>query len=185
MYSSVYFHKTVRIAELMLSKAIQEASDSEPFEFFRMTDAEIMNELKTRGVFQQEIVSRLKYRQLFKQAYAVSLFELDEKKLDLLKRYDDVHIRRKKELEFEEAFGIPSGHVIIDVPCGELLKTEPRINKTDIGVIDKDSVKSLDDFTPVAAAIRSRITPDWTVMVITDEQHRDVVSQNAESLLFE
>ena len=36
MYSSVYFHKTVRIAELMLSKAIETIPDPEPFKFFLM-----------------------------------------------------------------------------------------------------------------------------------------------------
>jgi len=53
MYSSVYFHKTVRIPELMLSRALEEIPDAEPFEFFRMTDAEIMVSLKTMGQFQR------------------------------------------------------------------------------------------------------------------------------------
>jgi len=51
MYSSVYFHKTVRIPELMLSKAIEENQDAEPFEFFRMTDAELLTSLQTMGRF--------------------------------------------------------------------------------------------------------------------------------------
>jgi len=62
MYSSVYFHKTVRIAELMLSKAIELIDNAEPFEFFKMTDAELINELKIMGPYQHEIATRLKYR---------------------------------------------------------------------------------------------------------------------------
>ena len=42
----------------------------------------------------------------------------------------------------------------------------------------------LDDYTPVAKAIRSRTIPDWIVMIITDEKYRNVVSKKAEEVLF-
>jgi HD superfamily phosphohydrolase len=184
MYSSVYFHKTVRIAELMLSKALENLENPEPFEFFRMTDSEIMNSLKEMGSFQNEIITRLKYRRLFKQAYAVSFNDLDESEQTRLREFDTVEVRRTKEQELEDAFGIPPGHVIVDVPHQELLRTEPRLNKTDIGIYDNGTIRSLDEFTPVAGAIRSRVAPDWALMVITDERYRDVVADRAEKLLF-
>lgn len=184
MYSSVYFHKTARIAELMLSKAIEDIPDPEPFEFFRMTDAELVSRLKKRGEFQQEIVTRLKYRALFKQAYSASVHDLDEQALGVIRDLEDVTYRRQKEQELENAFDIPQGHLIIDIPRPELLMAEPRLHKTDIFVIDRNEIKTLDDFTPIAKAIRSRITPDWIVMIITDEKYRDVVSKKAEILLF-
>ena len=184
MYSSVYFHKTVRIAELMFSKAIELIPDLEPFEFFRMTDAEIVSSLKKMGVFQHEIVTRLKYRILFKQAYSASISDLDEQALDKIRDLENAAYRRQKEQELEETFNIPHGHLIIDIPRPELLVSEPRLHKTDIFVVDRDEVKTLDDFTPIAEAIRSRITPDWIVMIITDEKYRDVVSKKAETLLF-
>ncbi|UCD14037.1 MAG: HD domain-containing protein [Thermoplasmatales archaeon] len=182
MYSSVYFHKTVRIAELMLSKALEELTD--PFEFFRMTDAEIINKLKEIGDFQYEIVTRLKYRNLFKQAYAASLHELDRQDMNLIKELEDVNMRRRKEEELENALDIPKGHLIIDIPRLELQRAEPRINKTNISVIDRDEVKNLDQFTPIAKAIRARIAPDWIVMIITDEKYRGRVSKKAEEILF-
>ena len=163
MYSSVYFHKTVRIPELMLSKALEEIPDAEPFEFFRMTDAEIMTSLKSMGRFQQEIVTRLKYRDLFKQAYAVSPQDLDKQRITVVKRLEDVSTRREKERNLEDVFHIPKGHIIIDIPHPELLRAEPRIHKTDIQVIDRKEIKTLDDFTPIAKAIRSRIAPDWAI----------------------
>ncbi len=184
MYSSVYFHKTVRIAELMLSKAIEVIPDLEPFEFFRLTDAEIVGSLKKMGMFQQEIVTRLKYRILFKQAYSASVHDLDKQDLDEIRGLENAAYRRQKEQELEDAFEIPHGHLIIDVPRPELLIAEPRLHKTDIFVVDRDEVKTLDEFTPIAEAIRSRVTPDWIVMIITDEKYRDVVSKKAEAVLF-
>jgi hypothetical protein len=184
MYSSVYFHKTVRIAELMLSKAIEMIDDKEPFEFFKMTDAELINDLKKMESFQYEIAIRLKYRELFKQAYAASESNLDKKSINAIKRLDDVKFRREKERELEELLSIPSGHVIIDVPFKELHQAEPRIDQADIVIIDKNEIKTLDEYTPVAKAIRLRPIPDWTVMIVTDEKYRDALSEKAEKILF-
>lgn len=184
MYSSVYFHKTVRIAELMLSKAFELIENPEPFRFFSMTDAELINTMKNQGQFQREIVIRLKYRSLFKQAYALPVSEVTEDHIDSLKQLEQGHIRREKEQEFEQKLGIPEGHLIIDMPYLEIQRTEPRIYKTNIGVIDGEQVKSLDIFTPIAEAIRARTTPDWIVMIATDEKYRDAVHNQAESILF-
>jgi len=45
-------------------------------------------------------------------------------------------------------------------------------------------MKTLDEFTPVAGAIKSKDIPDWAVMIVTDEKHREIVSQKAEKILF-
>jgi len=184
MYSSVYFHKTVRIAELMLSKAIELIPDAEPFAFFKMTDAELINELKKRGSFQRKIVTCLKYRKLFKQAYAASSAQLDGQRVTVAKSLEDPKTRKVKERKIEEELNIPPGHIIIDVPNRELHQAEPRIHQTDIMIVDENKMKALDEFTPVANALRSRDIPDWMIMIITDEKFRDVVSKHAEDLLF-
>lgn len=184
MYSSVYFHKTVRIAELMLSKAIELSKGADPFNFFRMTDSKIMNMLKKSGTFQYEIVTRLKYRKLFKQAFSLSASDIKEEDMDILRDLENVDSRRRKEQEIENLFNIPPGYVIIDMPLSEIQRAEPRLNKTDIGVVEKNKIKTLDDFTPIAGAIRSRIAPDWAVMILTDEKFRDVVSKKAKKVLF-
>ncbi|KYK34481.1 MAG: hypothetical protein AYK22_08635 [Thermoplasmatales archaeon SG8-52-3] len=184
MYSSVYFHKTVRIAELMLAKAIEKIETTKPFDFFKMTDAELINELKKIGAFQYEIATRLKFRKLYKQAYTKSKSDLDKNSIDVINKLENLNFKRDKEKEFEELLNLPSGHIIIDIPSYELLKAEPRIKHTDIPIVDKETVKSLDDFTPVAKAIRLREIPDWTIMIITDEKYKDIVSKNAEKILF-
>jgi len=101
-----------------------------------------------------------------------------------VKRLEDVSTRREKERELEDIFCIPKGHIIIDIPRPELLRAERRINKTDIQVMDRNEIKTLDDFTPVAKAIRSRIAPDWAIMLIADEKYRKTVAKKAERILF-
>ncbi|MEM4258008.1 MAG: HD domain-containing protein [Candidatus Thermoplasmatota archaeon] len=184
MYSSVYFHKTVRIAEIMLSKAIEFLEHVEPFSFFRMTDGEIIEWLKQQGRYQQEIVTRLKYRHLFKQAFMLPSTDHNQQHTDLIRNLEDSRKRHEKEREFEQKLGIPHGHVIIDIPLPELQRSEPRIQKTDIRIVDDTTVHTLDEFTPIAQAIRSRIAPDWKLMIVTDERYREKVSGHAEKILF-
>ncbi len=185
MYSSVYFHKTVRIAELMLSRALTELDIDDPSSFFAMTDAELFVALKNADTFQAKIATRLKFRDLFKQCFAVSYSELSEKERDRISEFESVEFRRQKEAEIEQRFNIEKGEVIIDIPRPELLQTEPRIHNTEIFVVDDANVKTLDQFTPLAKALRSRITPDWALMIVSDQKHREKIKREARSLLFD
>ena len=185
MYSSVYFHKTVRIAELMLSKSIEMLDNLDPFEFVKKTDYELINYLENKGPYQYEIITRLKYRKLFKQAYVLSSMISNQKHIEVINKLKDLNFRRKKEQEIEENLRIPPGHIIIDVPYYELRQAEPRIDKTDMIVVDeKNEIKNLNDFTPVANAIKQKVIPDWDIMIITDEKYRDIVSKNVEKFIY-
>jgi len=184
MYSSVYFHKTVRIAELMLSKAIELIEDTKPFEFFKMTDAELINHLKAMGSYQHEIATRLKFRKLFKQAYFASSNDLTGDQMDFIKELENPKKRKEKEREIEDKLKIPKGHVIIDIPYQELHLSEPRIDLTNIEIFDENKMKTLDSFTPVAKAIRSRDITDWTIMIITEEKYRKNLSEKVEKIIF-
>jgi HD superfamily phosphohydrolase len=184
MYSSVYFHKTVRIAELMLSKSIEMIINYKPFKFFKMTDSELLNELKKMDSYQYEIATRIKYRKLFKQAYTISKSNLSNKDINKIKQLENTNFRKKKEREIEKSLGIPYGYIIIDVPFLELHQAEPRIDKTDILIVNENETKNLEEYTPVAKAIKSREIPDWVVMIVTDEKYRGIVSKRSEELLF-
>ena len=92
--------------------------------------------------------------------------------------------RREKEKEIENSLNIPPGHIIIDIPFQDLFQAEPRIYKTDIPIVDGDTVKDLDDYTPIAKAVKKRQIPDWTIMIVTDDRYRDIVQKKAEKILF-
>ena len=184
MYSSVYFHKTVRIAELMLLKALEMVSNLNPLDFFKKTDLEILNYLKNAGSFQNKIITYLKYRNLFKQAYSISWLNLDGSRKKIINLLGENDLKKEKEIEIENALNIPHGNIIIDIPFNEINKTEPRINKTDITILEGNKQKMISDFTPVAEAIKSKIIPDWALMIITDEKYREIVTKKAEKLLF-
>lgn len=184
MYSSVYFHKTVRIAELMLLKAFEMISNLNPLDLFKKTDIEILNYLKNSGSFQNKITTYLKYRNLFKQAYSISHYDLDDDKKNIINSLSEINTKREKEIEIENKLSIPTGHVIIDIPHNEISKTEPRLNNMNIKILENNKQKIVDDFTPITKAIRSKKIPDWSIMIITDDRYRDIVQKKAEKIIF-
>jgi len=144
----------------------------------------MINELKQMGDLQREIATRLKYRKLYKKVYSPGITNLDESQIKIVKQLDSADFRRQKEIEFEQKLNIPSGKIIIDVPQTELHLSEPRIDQTNIQIVDGSNVHKFDEYTPVGGAVRSRAIPDWLVMIITDEKYREIVSKNAEKILF-
>ena len=68
MYSSVYFHKTVRIAELMLTHALERLEVHQLKQFIVTSEAELISSLLNMGGLQNELITLLKYRKLFKHS---------------------------------------------------------------------------------------------------------------------
>ncbi|MEA2054569.1 MAG: HD domain-containing protein [Candidatus Thermoplasmatota archaeon] len=177
MYSSVYLHKTVRIAELMLVRAVERA---ELFDFSQMTDGELMEHMKGMGKFQRDIALRLKYRRLFKRAYTMTLSELKKEEKEYL-----AHIKVGKiEDEIAEKAGLDDGYVIVDVPGRDILLSEPRLRKMDVKILDKGDVKPLSEYTPLANALQMRGITDWGIMVCCPEKAREKVAKIAEKVLW-
>ena len=178
MYSSVYLHKTVRIAELMLIKAVEL---SPPFDFSQLTDCELIEKLKGMGEYQKDIVSRLKYRKLFKKAFAKSLEEMNEEEKAILAELNEL---KEIENEIAEKVGLREGYVIIDIPGKDILLSEPRIKKVDIKVLDNNEIKPLSHFTPLANALQMRGITEWAIMVCCPEKYRKEVAKYAQKIIF-
>ncbi|HEC76290.1 MAG TPA: HD domain-containing protein [Thermoplasmatales archaeon] len=178
MYSSVYLHKTVRIAELMLIKAVEK---SPPFNFSQMTDCELMEKLKLMGKYQRDIVCRLKYRRLFKKALAKRMEEMNEEEKEVI-----ANIKNLEEIENEiaEKVGLEEGYIIVDIPGKDIILSEPRIRKVDIKILDNGKIKPLSYFTPLASALQMRGITEWTIMVCCPEKYREKVAREAEKILF-
>ena len=71
MYNSVYFHKTARIAQLMLEKAL-EISEVDIGNPFRITDYDLMDKLlrdKNAGYISRSIMERRLYKPILKVPY--------------------------------------------------------------------------------------------------------------------
>jgi len=179
MYSSVYLHKTVRISELMLARAVERAPD---FAFSHMIDSELMEKLKGLEGFQKDVILRLKYRKLFKKAYMKPSSEIkDHEKNRLIEVGKNVV---KVEDNFATSIGLKKGYIIIDVPMRELYLSEPRLEQNTIGVLNDKKIEDLSCFTPFPQALQTRATTDWAVMACTTDTDAEKVAQEAERYIF-
>ena len=178
MYSSVYLHKTVRIAELMLVRAVESAP---PFDFLYMTDGQLMEYLKQMGGFQKDIMLRLTYRKLFKRAYAKDFSALTAKEKEHIAEIEDV---RGIEKEIAKKVGLDEGYVIVDIPGRDILISEPRLQKLDVNIYDNGEIKPLGEYTPLANALQMRGITEWAIMVCCPEEAREKVAKVAEKVLW-
>jgi HD superfamily phosphohydrolase len=179
MFSSVYYHKTVRIAELMLAKAVENLGREEIGEIFRMTDSTLLSYLVSKGGYFEEIAARIKYRRLFKKAYALPVLDIDDGQWPAVDALGEMAKRRAAEEDIAQRAGVDSGEVIIDVPSHELPISEPRISLTDIRVVDGSRVRLLPKLSSIAQSLQNRRVHEWAVMVSCPEEHKEKVARAA------
>ena len=186
MYSSVYFHKTGRIAELMLVKAVEKALDRQTaMNIQKMDDAELMGWLYGLGGLQREMVQRLKYRVLYKAAFGKRVVDLTEEESSRLMEITQNKEWSKIEKAIIQRLGLKEGSIIIDVPEPDLLLSEPRIGRADIKVLSGDRLKNLSKLTPFSKAIQQKKISRWAFVIACDKKDRDEVGKTAEKLIFE
>jgi HD superfamily phosphohydrolase len=183
MYTSVYFHKTVRIAEMMLCKAVEMADPQIVDSIQIETDASLGEKLLRGGGYPARIMTLLRYRELYKKAYSLSLVDLSEADLDALLSLTEYRTRKAKEEEIALKAGLHPSEVILDMPEKELLIAEPRIGKTEVPILSEGRVRPLSRYSPLAKALQARSVHDWAVMVSTPQRHREVVEKVAARVL--
>jgi HD superfamily phosphohydrolase len=177
MFSSVYFHKTVRISELMLAKAVEQLSSSEIQRIHATTDPGLLSYLVGKGGYMEEVATLIKYRRLFKKAFAVRVGDLSpdmQESVDALAR---LKARRAMEKEIADKAGIDPGQVIIDVPSAELAVSEPRLGMTDVRILDGNKVRFLHKMSSIAASLQWRKAHEWALMVACPKEHAAKVSK--------
>lgn len=188
MYSSVYFHHTTRIAELMLANAVDYALHHDtPItkeNFFRMSDGGLSERLYECEGYPRDIITRLRFRQLFKTAYLEEQRELDSNEENyLVETYDKWSSIRERQESIAERAGVSKGKVILDVPIVDLLVSEPRMERVEVPVVKEEGLSKLSEVSPLAPALRDRQTPRYLLRVTTPKKHiKEVEEAAAETL---
>lgn len=184
MYTSIYFHKTVRIAEMMLCKAVELADKSLLDNIQAETDCSLSRNLIDFGGKPARIITEMKYRKLYKKAFSLNTSELEDSQLERLLPLVDYQKRKAKEAEIADRAGVDISDVILDVPSKELMLSEPRIGKTDVPILANGRVKPLSKYSPLARALQYRSVYDWAVMVSCPKPLVEVVEKAANKVIF-
>ncbi len=160
MFASVYFHKTARICESMLARAVEcTATETNIEEIAEMTDTELLCLLKNTEGFPKEIYHRLKYRVLFKV--------VEYRDLDL-----SFEERKTLERELCEKADIPEHYCIVDIPGIENPDT------VEIKVFN-DGVERFEDH----AILRKSAPMEYPAVISAPERYRKKVKEAVEQLL--
>ncbi len=182
MYSSVYLHKTARIAELMLAKAVA-SFDNGLEEVYLMTDCELLSHMRDNGGFPAEMVELLKYRRLYKMCFSLELDKLSTSSVDIESLGTPDGIRKlEKKIAFQ--CKISENDVLVDIPHKEIKLSEPRLNKTGVKVLDEGRLYDLTKYSPLAFALQRRTAPYWGIMVSCPNNMIDKVRKASKKILF-
>ncbi len=142
MFLAVYYHRSVRSAEIMLHKAMDYTHDiiglttfKNIDEFLRMDDAYVQTKLreldpkavdpKKRGLVEKakDLVARLDRRDLLKAAYQRDVHIRDPYVAKLL---SDEAVRHQKEEEIAKKTGVDPEFIVVDVPTLDSIPYYPR-----------------------------------------------------------
>ncbi|MEM4293203.1 MAG: HD domain-containing protein [Thermoplasmata archaeon] len=186
MYSSVYFHKTVRIAETMLARAVESLDEIEE-NIQNFVDAELMEYLMRKNERTRKTMVAIRYRKLFKRVYAKNAMELEDAEREALYEISkDWRKRKEAEERIARMSKAGSGNVLIDIPIPELLLSEPRIDKTEVKILSEEGTPALlSKLSPLAEALRIRNVVDWVVMVSCHPKYRHDVEKVVERGLYQ
>jgi HD superfamily phosphohydrolase len=182
MYTSVYFNKTVRIAEMMLSKAV-ELSNADMSKLHLMDDADLRAELIAQRGKPSEIMRALIHRRLYKKAFSAYSADIDEEQLNKIVKYAKYEEKKKLEDEIAEIAKVDYSQVIVDTPSRSSLLSNIKIGKTDVSILQDGRVRPITRISPVSKALQSRDTFAWAIMVSSPAEHRERVEKAATSIL--
>ncbi|MCD6461237.1 MAG: HD domain-containing protein [Thermoplasmata archaeon] len=170
MYVSVYFHKTGRIAQEMLSRALERCT-ADVSEISGMVDWEFLFWLRRQGDFQSEVAERIKYRRLYKPVYTKRAAEMTEEEREFFHDLANPRARREMEDELARKTGLDPGGVIVDIPLPDLLASEPRINWSGIKVSDGETLHPISDYSSISEAVRRGTQGLWAAIVSCPGDH--------------
>jgi hypothetical protein len=188
MYSSVYFHHTVRVAEMMLANAVDRALSMggaiDSSNFYLMNDSQLIEGLGSLGGYPADIVFRIKCRLLFKPVYIEDRRELTgAEKSRYLKRFGRWRHVQKIQNEIADEAGVERGYVILDAPMVDILISEPRLEKVDVPVLSDEGLDKLSDVSPIATALKRRQAPRYLLRVVADQKRAEKVKRAAKRVL--
>ena len=185
MYSSVYYHKTVRIVEMMLTKAVEAAMEQgESFsEIYLMNDIDLLSRLNSMGGTASRISRDVMFRRLYKKAYILYTNNLSEDDRVSLTKYTGYEKRKSLEEDIAEKAGLDKSEVIVDLPSKSTLLSSVKIGKTDVQILDGNKLRSVTTFSPIAKSLQNRPIYDWSIMISAPNGYTEAVRKAAKEII--
>jgi HD superfamily phosphohydrolase len=184
MYSTVYYHKAVRVIKSMLTKAVEASESLDVNEIHTWDDADLTNALIAEGGKPSYLVRSMLNRRLYKSALTLYSEETDEETISVLAEYSKYSKRKALEREIADRAGLDISDVVVDMPSKTMILSKANIGKTDVSILDSQGrVRSLTRLSPIAKSIQTRDTFGWKLMVATPSEHKERVEKVTRKIL--
>lgn len=184
MYSSVYFHMSVRVIERMLTKAVL-ASKLDLSDMYLWDDSDMSQALISEGGAPSRLMRLVQNRMFYRKAAVVPARDVDEGLSRMLMGYKDHRKRSELEKRIADRAGVDESEVVLEMTSSANLgSAKIKIGKTDVSILDPDGkVRLLTGTSPIAKALQSRDTLSWAVLVACPEDKREAVAKAASKVL--
>ncbi len=198
MFNAVYFHRTVRAANVMIARAMDYANERlgltsfrSAEEFLELDDSKVLlnllslKEEKEKKLFvSYDLARKFTERRLLKSTYELTIHRRDEFFSNLLNR---AAIRHQIETEIGGKADVDPDYIIIDVPTVLSVPIHPMEKKpSDILVFMKRPsgklTQRLTEVSPLLAALTQFVD---IVRVYTLDQYREKVEKACENIFGE
>ena len=182
MYSSVYFHKTVRGAEVMAQSALERLPEYPHISpsVFGMTDGEFLAYLSGASARSADLVRRFRSRQLYKRALAWRQIPADLGAA-VRRLRDRPPARRALEDDLSDRLGIPAGSVLLDL--AGLSSRSTGEDWAEVGLLGDRQVSYPFRGPSVWRDLAIRPPTAWKVSVYVPPEHRTRAERRLNSLL--
>ena len=184
MYSAVYNHKTARIGQLMIERAVESAKQLEIDEIQKLTDSEFDQLLIDMGGFQAEIMKRIKYRKLYKMAVEIKSEQINEENRELFLEMCEKDGRRKMENKISGMVGVNPKEVIIDIPNPERIKNKINNKFSKIPIYDEGKVRLMRNYSEITRTLEGKNEIPWALSIICPKDVREKIYTKSKEMLF-
>ena len=173
MRPTVYFHHVSRIAESMLTGALDHMIENGQLDvgaLRSMDDYELNMIMRGSEGYSREIIERINNRRLFKRAIFVGPRSINIASL--------IRENRKiLEKEIAERSGVDEKYVILDIP------KEPKMEEMKANIVIGEDVKRLDDVSQLVKMLELAQWENYRVGVYTPKEHKEDVAKAARDIL--
>lgn len=172
MLSAVYFHPTVKVAEVMFSRVVQKALEQKLLtleEFIRMDDLDITSLLRQNRKTLGDWVDKIESRDLFKIGSQLQKPELSNEQFStIVKLGNDVD--KMKEIETEIAQALNIKHLLINI--------YPEVKGLeDLWILDNGLTVPLGKQSMFAKTIDDQKDALWRTLFCVRKEDRDKAEQ--------
>jgi uncharacterized protein len=177
MYSSVYYHKTVRAAEMMAQAALERMPGypdaARPA--FDWTDGEWLYRVRDAGGLGAELVDGLLTRRLYKRVPGRRTLTSAPRRA-WSRFLEHPAERRRLEDEIAARAHAPAGSVLIDL-AGLVPRGDPAEDWGEIGLLEDGSVRYPFRRPSLWLLLATRPPSDWAVAVFASARYRAAVER--------